>query len=769
MKKFRDVAEPIARRTHNFIRHRDTQAVVIICIAIILCNSIYLFMTNQNPLIQRSGLPITAQEKILSGENTLDPNDGFTSQALGVAAANQVATGQMPWWNEYEGVGVPLVAEMQSAALFPYTMLLLLPGGSLIFHIALEITAAIGMYLLLQRLRINRKIAIVGGILFGVSGTFSWLTNAAFNPIAFLPWTVLGVELVRSALEKGDVRRRIIGLLVIGVSIALSLYAGFPETAYIDGLLVTMWAIVRLAGIDKQLITKYILTLLGAAILSVLLSVLVLIPFMLYLPDAYTGGHEGGGFSGLGLIPAGFSTLFMPYIYGPMNAMNTFDSSSTLIFIWGNIGGYIGIGAVMLALLAFSKKDSLQGLKIALLVWAVVAITRIFAVPVIAQLVDTIPAISLAAVFRYVPPSVSFALIVLAAMGLQNIYEKKITRVTTLVATLATLSIVAWSLVVYFAYGPDLEGAPRYRWWLVGSTIVAVGVVGAILLALRLKTRWSSVVIGAIVVAESAVLFLIPQLSAPTRPASVDTAAVSFLKQNIGTNRFYTLGPIAPNYGSYFGVASINNNDLPVPALWANYITKSLNENTNPVLFIGSYQKDPKGPTSQDEFFDKIDAYSNAGVKYLVASSSSVDQDRANFAGLKEVYDDTKIAIYQLGSTRPYIDIDGDCTHTVNSRTEIQIDCQDRASLVRLELYFKGWTARVNGVEVPITKKGIFQSIEVPAGASSIVFKYEPPYLNVTYILFSIGVATVVILSGIAIRSSHDTLPKRITKRRKNG
>ncbi len=49
--------------------------------------------------------------------------------------------GHLPWWNSFEGLGQPLVGEMQSAALFPLTLLFALPSGLFWFHISLEYIA----------------------------------------------------------------------------------------------------------------------------------------------------------------------------------------------------------------------------------------------------------------------------------------------------------------------------------------------------------------------------------------------------------------------------------------------------------------------------------------------------------------------------------------------------------------------------------------------------------------------------------------------------
>jgi hypothetical protein len=167
--------------------HKTLSSIITIILAVLLANSAYIFLTNPDPLISRSLLPIESlgigntggtylKSQLFGGGNSIEPNDGFTKQALGVQANNQILSGQIPLWNHYEAIGAPLLGETQSAATFPFTLLLSLPYGFLIYHILLEIIAGIGMYLLLCRFHnkkrqpINNSVAITGGILFATLG-----------------------------------------------------------------------------------------------------------------------------------------------------------------------------------------------------------------------------------------------------------------------------------------------------------------------------------------------------------------------------------------------------------------------------------------------------------------------------------------------------------------------------------------------------------------------------------------------------------------------
>jgi hypothetical protein len=110
---------------------------------------------------------------VFPGTYPVDPNNGITSQSLGHLAALDLLHGHLPWWNPYEGVGSPLAGEMQSAALFPGTLLLAFSTGQLYLHLLLECLAGIATFRLLLRLNVARWISATCGIAFALNGTFA--------------------------------------------------------------------------------------------------------------------------------------------------------------------------------------------------------------------------------------------------------------------------------------------------------------------------------------------------------------------------------------------------------------------------------------------------------------------------------------------------------------------------------------------------------------------------------------------------------------------
>ena len=87
----------------------------------------------------------------------------------------------------------------------------------------------------------------MGGALFALNGTYAWIGNSVLNPVAFLPMLVLGVEMIIASAPQ----RRQYGWYVAALALALSLYAGFPEVAYLDALFAGAWALVRLSSVER--------------------------------------------------------------------------------------------------------------------------------------------------------------------------------------------------------------------------------------------------------------------------------------------------------------------------------------------------------------------------------------------------------------------------------------------------------------------------------------------------------------------------------------
>ncbi len=714
---------------------------------VILANATYLLgIFNPNPINQVSGLGHILTPGLLAGQNNIDPNIGFTAQAFGHLAAMDWLHGHIPWWNPFEGIGAPLAGEMQGAALFPLTVFNLMPNGQVFFRLALEFLAGLGAYLLIRRFTDSETPAVVGGIAFALNGTFAWMFHAPGNPVAFLPFMLLGIEWAREGASE-NVRR---GWALLALALALAIYAGFPEVAFIDGLLACVWLIVRASSLPRTALLTLATSIGIGVVVGLLLAAPILVAFVGYLPYADVGGHAGAfahaSLSSTTALPA----QIMPYLFGPIFGF-TSQNPTQLMDFWGNIGGFLGVSMTTLALIGVVGK-SYRSLRVALGVWVTLGLLRLVGVNWALDIVNAIPGVKSTAFYRYAPPSWEFSVTVLAALGLNDLIRRRTSKPVVIGsgAVMFALTLVSWHAAQPVFRG--LVGVAHNRAWALASLVwalaVTLGIVALALVpaAIRGRGQLDGLRRGALaglVLVDVFAMFVVPQFSAP-RQAAIDTRPVAFLQHHLGQSRFFTLGPVAPDYGSYFGIGSVAVNDVPLPNSYAKYVQTQLDPNVDPLVFTGTVARDPAGLTPAQELVVHLPSYEALGVKYVVVGSGTALPG----LHLKKVFEDATARIFELPHPASLFSESGTphtCTVRVVAQTTADVDCKRRGVLVYRETSMPGWYATANGHPLAIHSGSLFQSVTVPAGRSVVVFTYAPPHVDVAWVAFGLGLAVLFV------------------------
>jgi hypothetical protein len=197
--------------------------------------------------------------------------------------------------------------------------------------------------------------------------------------------------------------------VTIAVSIALSIYAGFPETAYIDGLLAVVWSFWRIVNVQAEFRFRFIMKLATGVIVGLLLSAPIIIPFVEYLGHSYIVGRSFPG-----LFKEAVPLLFFPWLYGSL------CTSPQVFWVQGNVGGFLSATqlAVIVSGLFATRRCSLY---IVLLLWILICMGRTFGLPLVSTLVDFVPLLKQTFVYRYSPPSWTFCSAVLCAIVINDI------------------------------------------------------------------------------------------------------------------------------------------------------------------------------------------------------------------------------------------------------------------------------------------------------------------------------------------------------------
>ena len=690
--------------------------------AVFVANIMYISgLALDNPISWTAGISHHIC-RVACGRPAIDPNLGYLTQPFGHLAANDLLHGHLPWWNYYEGLGQPLAGEMQGASLFPLTLLFALGDGLLWFHVCLEIIAGISTYLLMRRLSVSSMVATGIGVVFALNGTIAWLGNAVLNPVAFLPMLLLGVELIFDS-ARDDSRK---GWYVAALALALSIYAGFPEVAYLDGLFAFGWAAVRLFDQPRSLRLIAVRRLGLAGIVGTILALPILVPFYDFYKVANIGNHVAALDGQSSLSGHAVSMMLDPYIYGTL-----FANPTTYPF-WGGIGGYFGASVAALAILGLFGAR-LRPLRIFLVLWTVFGLLGVFNFAGMRNVWNLIPLVNSMAFARYVMPSCEIAMITLAALGVMDFAQsKRFKRLFTL-TTVVALLLVLWSVLEASATNKGVVLGTKTRYIFMGLDAIPFLSLGALLVIGRLwKFRVATLLITLVLVAESVLLYFAPTAESPKK-ITVDQAPITFLQQHEGQFRFLDFGVLNANWGTQYGLNSLSAIDLPFPSLFSKLLHTTLFPALTPlnqfVIHAGL-----RGIVGQEiSVQNHFAAYEAASVKYLLISNKVPLSAGLSALGVTRVFKDAIVSIYEMPHPVPfYSTLDKTCTVTSTSVASVTVHCASAGTtLVRSELWMTGWTASVNGVAATITPYHLaYQSVTVPKGTSTVDFKFSPPHVR---------------------------------------
>jgi hypothetical protein len=150
---------------------------------------------------------------------------------------------EFPLWNPYIMAGTPLLANGQSALLFPlnWSFYLLPPYLGFTVSALLKVfIASFGTYLFARKLSLSHKAAILAGVTyaFSVFNVF-WLNHPHTNATIFFPLLLLGAEQIRD-------KPSLSSMATLGLVVGVQLLGGHAEIAFHIAVAVTLFFLFRL-------------------------------------------------------------------------------------------------------------------------------------------------------------------------------------------------------------------------------------------------------------------------------------------------------------------------------------------------------------------------------------------------------------------------------------------------------------------------------------------------------------------------------------------
>ncbi|MEK7591825.1 MAG: YfhO family protein [Patescibacteria group bacterium] len=227
-----------------------------------------------------------------------------------IEAIRQWQEGKVPLWNPYNFSGTPLLANFQSAAMYPLNSIFLFFSKVWSWTVLVAIQplfALLFSYLYFRSIRVSVLASLFGAVSYGLSNFMTvWLEyNTVGHIMAWFPLQLLSIEIIS---EKNN--RIVLGYSLLTVSVFLSLLAGHPQVAFYAIFFTTMYGLFRLKG--RERLFTYVLILLGFG-----LSAIQIIPGIELMGVSARANHSYIQMMKANLIqPWQTLMLFFPNLFG---------------------------------------------------------------------------------------------------------------------------------------------------------------------------------------------------------------------------------------------------------------------------------------------------------------------------------------------------------------------------------------------------------------------------------------------------------------------
>ncbi len=343
-----------------------------------------------------------------AGALTIDPVGASQVMAWDRLVGTSLRQGHLPLWNPYSLTGLPLAANIQSATFFPFQLFQDLTPVSLwsASYVLRFLAAGLFAFLFLRRVGTGAWPSAAGAVFYALSGTMVlyFRLEPVFNSTVALPIALYCIERAH-----GDPSWRNIGVGALGF--ACLIVSGQPEVTALNALFLAAYSMCR----AWRLRTLWPL---GVFPLGVLIAAPFVFPVAEYVLRA--GSAQRETFGAIALSPKTAILQIVPYLLGYVH--RPVSPQAQALFSWNLIGGYTGVAALYLAIVAMSSPLSghLRGHARFAAVTAVFVLMKVYGFPP-PQWIANLPLMNQFFFTRYSGAVLAMAVAVLVAIGAQAI------------------------------------------------------------------------------------------------------------------------------------------------------------------------------------------------------------------------------------------------------------------------------------------------------------------------------------------------------------
>ena len=642
----------------------------------------------------------------------------------------QIHAGTFPLWNDLTLTGMPQFFNFESATLsLPDIASYAAPlrAAFLVAVLVKLLIAGTGVYVFARVVGLRAIASAFAGITFMLSGGFeAWLSWPLSDVVSWLGWIAAFAVLAyrwRSRL------RFVVGL---AVSVAFSVYGGFPEANAFLALalsLLALSALVVLLCRHRRLSLGGLGRVVGGTVAGVLLSAPLWLPGLQLIHLAHRSTE--GGFPG---IPArALSLLVVPGYDGLPTKGSTF-----LLHGWNyyETVSYVGVVALALALVAVVRWWR-HPVVMACLVTALSCVLVSYQTHSFHVVQDFLNHHGLASIewLRY-RSLIGFPLGILAGTGLETLLAPRTSR-GPLRAFLAAAVLLAGALAVLFVTASSGLASPRLLglreqslWWPAGLVVACLACWALLLLAggarhWRRSRALSGAAVAALFSANAAfLLFSGVGINSYSKAYFPVSAAIARLQATVGdglvgldtgvadVQSFTPLG-FYPEVNLGYRIAEFAGHDPLLPQAYFSAVSPGGAKG---------------GPGFIEPDISTVSAARRFGVQWLLVRSGLEAPPKAvlvaTLAGER---------LFAVPGSRRFSFAPGvpdkvlSVRHLATSEYDLSLAAPAAGALELRVTDVPGWHATLDGRAVTLSSfDGVMMSLEVPAGAHSLRLWYMP-------------------------------------------
>jgi hypothetical protein len=670
---------------------------------------------------------------------------------------DEILKGRLPLWNPHLGSGMPSLASMQGAALYPLNLLLspidpFVASGVAAFIKLLLAGTFTMMYM--RCLGVVPGAALFAGLVYALSGfMIVWLGHPHVNGAILLPLLLYLIE--RQFNERLGLRCWIGVAIVFGVI----LLGGHPPTVVHITMAAVAYFVFRWAEPCRERRVTRMLMLAGALTAGVLVAAAQVLPYLEYYRESSSAVSSAAlDRAGSRLAPHTLIHFFLPFLSGSPAA--GFEHVPAALGLWSpspnnNFNertAYVGVLALFLAFVGAIRRRCRVGLFHAGL--ALVCLLIIYGVPPWPTVMRALPGLKDVNHQRLLLV-VDWSLAVLAGLGLDTLARARARTQWRALAIAFTAAVILGLAALWSVIGSPfarLDGPARS--FLMGQMgVLGAGLLVAILATLgRLPGRW----VQAICVGWAALDLL--WFATGYNPAisreryHPPTESIRFLQSDPSTFRVLGLSAVlVPNTAQVYGLddargidfTSLRRYEEMITGHAGNFWFYRLADRLPPPLDLLNvkYVLVPQRPTVPEGFelvYDKeiaILRYRHHRERALIVFEHRVESPETILQTVRSGgFDPERMLLLEEKPELPPGAVDpGISAAQVRiakyepDEVTVEAVTPRPGFLLLLDNYFPGWKAYVAEREVPLYRADFtFRAVALPAGRWTVRFVYRP-------------------------------------------